>query len=213
MIEKLGDRKIRIIKAIIGRENVSVASIQRETGIPRSSLNHHLSILHREGLIIQERRGREILNRVNPRHSQELRAKLKINAPKILISGYTYNPEKPEIKTLEILQRAIEFLEREGIKIEKTIAFTTPLAKKKIRETEYRRGDTEIVIEYDDYSNAPEKIERAMREVIDENIAVSEPIIDLTPLTKLFSIVALSLAKEYGLRAFYHAGNRVVWLS
>ena len=34
-----------------------------------------------------------------------------------------------------------------------------------------------------------------------------------TPLSKLFSIVSLSLAKEYGLRAFYHAGERVVWVN
>ena len=190
-----------------------MAEIQRATGIPRSSLNHHLTWLRKRGYIIQKRRGKIIENSVAPLHAQKLRRELEIEAPKLLISGYTYDPGKPDKKTLELLQRALRFLDEEGIKAEKTIAFTTPLAREKIRETPYLRGDEEVAMKYEIYSNQIEEIRRQMKEKIDENIPTHDIIIDLTPLSKLFTIVSLSLAKEYGLRAFYHAGARIVWVN
>ena len=213
MREKLGTRKSQILKFLLNRGKASVAEIQRASAIPRSSLNHHLTWLRKHGYITQARKGKIIENSVHPLYAQKLRKKLKIKAPKLLISGYTYDPGKPDITTLELLQRALKFLEEKGIKIDKTIAFTTPIAQKKIRETSYIRGDEEVAMEYEIYSNRIKEIEKRMKEKIEENIPASDIIIDLTPLSKLFSVVALSLAKEYGSRAFYHAGDRVVWLN
>lgn len=211
MFKGLDDRKKKILKTILENKEVSVVDIQRKTSIPRSSLVHHLGILAREKIILQEKSGRELINKINPLYIQNLRAIFGIKAPKMLISGYTYNPETKDIKTLEVLQRALEFLKKEKIEIKRTISFTVPEAKRKIRKTDFVKGDVEITLDFKDYQNSPEKIEREMEEVIIKNLGSYEIIIDLTPLTKLYSIIGLSLAKKYGLKAFYHAGERPIW--
>jgi DNA-binding transcriptional ArsR family regulator len=213
MEEKLGTRKLQILKTILRQGRTSIAEIQRATNIPRSSLIHHLKWLESRGYIIQERKGKIIENIVSPSYAQKLRKELKIKVPKLLISGYTYDPSKPDIKTLELLQRALDFLEKEGIKVEKTIAFTTPLAQKKIKEAGYIRGNEEVPMEYEIYSNRQKKIEREMRKRIEQNILTRDILVDLTPLSKLFTIVGLYLSKEYGLRSFYHAGEKLIWLT
>ena len=46
-----------------GREGLSVTGLQRMTGIPPSTLGHHVSALVAVGLVSQERQGRELICR------------------------------------------------------------------------------------------------------------------------------------------------------
>lgn len=46
-----------------GPEGLTVGEVQRHLSIPGSTLSHHLDALARTGLVIQERRGREIVCR------------------------------------------------------------------------------------------------------------------------------------------------------
>lgn len=211
MLRELDSRKKKILKTILKSREISVAEIQRKTSIPRSSLVHHLGILARKEIVLQEKRGKELTNKINPLYIQNLRAIFRIKAPKMLISGYTYNPDTKDIKTLQVLQRALEFLKKENIEIKRTISFTIPEAKERIRETDFVKGDVEITLDFKDYQNFPEKIEKEMEKVIIKNLSGYEIIVDLTPLTKLYSIIGLSLARKYGLKAFYHAGERIIW--
>jgi ArsR family transcriptional regulator len=48
-----------LVKA--GKNGLAVGNIQKELGIPSSTLSHHLSRLTRAGLIIQERRGTTLI--------------------------------------------------------------------------------------------------------------------------------------------------------
>lgn len=48
-----------------GEEGLSVGDIGAHLGMPASTLAHHLSALVQAGLVLQERQGRTILNRVD----------------------------------------------------------------------------------------------------------------------------------------------------
>ncbi|MEM8651573.1 MAG: helix-turn-helix domain-containing protein, partial [Pseudomonadota bacterium] len=61
-----------LVKA--GDNGLLVGDIQERTGIPASTLAHHLKFLTSAGLIVQEKNGRSIINRANYSHLQELAA-------------------------------------------------------------------------------------------------------------------------------------------
>lgn len=46
-----------------GREGLTVTGLQRMTGIPPSTLGHHVSAMVAVGLVSQERQGRELICR------------------------------------------------------------------------------------------------------------------------------------------------------
>ena len=46
-----------------GDSGLSVGQLAEELGLPASTLAHHLRMLVQSGLVIQERQGREIMNR------------------------------------------------------------------------------------------------------------------------------------------------------
>lgn len=46
-----------------GPEGMTVGSVQTALGVPGSTLAHHLSALTRAGLVVQDRKGREVICR------------------------------------------------------------------------------------------------------------------------------------------------------
>jgi ArsR family transcriptional regulator, arsenate/arsenite/antimonite-responsive transcriptional repressor len=66
MFSALGNvARIDLFRLLVraGSEGLSVTGIQREMGIPASTLGHHVSALVAAGLVSQERRGRELICR------------------------------------------------------------------------------------------------------------------------------------------------------
>jgi DNA-binding transcriptional ArsR family regulator len=64
----LGNRtRLRIFKLLVraGRDGTNVGTIQRMVGIPGTTLAHHLSTLAQANLVVQERRGREVICTAN----------------------------------------------------------------------------------------------------------------------------------------------------
>jgi DNA-binding transcriptional ArsR family regulator len=59
--------RLRVFKLLVkaGPDGLNVGDLQRVTGVPASTLAHHLSTLARAGLVQQERRGREIISKAN----------------------------------------------------------------------------------------------------------------------------------------------------
>ncbi|MCL4764904.1 MAG: helix-turn-helix domain-containing protein [Hyphomicrobiaceae bacterium] len=60
----LGNRaRLRLLRLLVraGREGLNVSDIGKLMEMPASTLAHHLSSLVRAGLVIQERRGREVI--------------------------------------------------------------------------------------------------------------------------------------------------------
>jgi DNA-binding transcriptional ArsR family regulator len=52
-----------LVKA--GEDGLNVGDMVSQLGIPATTLGHHLSTLVAAGLVTQERRGREVINRVD----------------------------------------------------------------------------------------------------------------------------------------------------
>ncbi|MEM9279176.1 MAG: metalloregulator ArsR/SmtB family transcription factor [Pseudomonadota bacterium] len=59
-----------LVKA--GPRGLPVGEIQQKTGIPASTLAHHLKFLNAAELIVQEKHGRTIINRANFGHLEAL---------------------------------------------------------------------------------------------------------------------------------------------
>lgn len=64
----LGNRtRLRLYKLLIkaGDDGLNVGELHSHLGVPASTLTHHLTALVRAGLVVQERRGREVISRAN----------------------------------------------------------------------------------------------------------------------------------------------------
>jgi ArsR family transcriptional regulator len=64
----LGNRtRLRIFKALVraGRAGANVGTVQRILHVPATTLAHHLGTLAGAGLVLQERRGREVICTAN----------------------------------------------------------------------------------------------------------------------------------------------------
>ena len=61
-----------LVKA--GKGGLSVGEIRKRTGIPGSTLAHHLKFLNAANLVVQEKQGRTIFNRANFDHLELLAA-------------------------------------------------------------------------------------------------------------------------------------------
>lgn len=64
----LGNRtRLRIFKLLVraGRDGANVGTVQRLLRVPATTLAHHLGTLTDAGLVVQERRGREVICTAN----------------------------------------------------------------------------------------------------------------------------------------------------
>ncbi|MEO1093145.1 MAG: metalloregulator ArsR/SmtB family transcription factor [Pseudomonadota bacterium] len=64
----LGNRtRLRLYRLLVraGGQGLIVGEVQRHLEVPGSTLAHHLSALARAGLVVQERRGREVVSRAD----------------------------------------------------------------------------------------------------------------------------------------------------
>ncbi|MEL6424240.1 MAG: metalloregulator ArsR/SmtB family transcription factor [Pseudomonadota bacterium] len=70
------DARLSVLQILVkaGDGGLQVGDIQERSGIPASTLNHHLKALHGAGLIVQDRQGRAVINRANYAHLQTLAA-------------------------------------------------------------------------------------------------------------------------------------------
>ncbi|RDC68531.1 ArsR family transcriptional regulator [Rhodovulum sp. 12E13] len=61
------DARLAIFRLLVkaGDEGLRVGDIGEHLGLAPSTLAHHLSTLTAAGLVVQERRGREVVNRVD----------------------------------------------------------------------------------------------------------------------------------------------------
>lgn len=71
----LGNRtRLRLYRLLVraGEDGLNVGDLQRLLEVPASTLAHHLATLARAGLVVQERRGREVVSRADYRAMRAL---------------------------------------------------------------------------------------------------------------------------------------------
>lgn len=68
------ESRLEVLQTLVraGDKGLQVGDIQQRTGIPGSTLAHHLKFLTSADLIVQNRQGRTIINRANYQHLQAL---------------------------------------------------------------------------------------------------------------------------------------------
>jgi DNA-binding transcriptional ArsR family regulator len=68
--------RLEVLQTLVkaGEDGLLVGEIQQRTGIPASTLAHHLRFLASAGLVSAEKQGRTITNRANFDHLQRLAA-------------------------------------------------------------------------------------------------------------------------------------------
>ncbi|MEM8540511.1 MAG: metalloregulator ArsR/SmtB family transcription factor [Pseudomonadota bacterium] len=70
------ESRLQVLQALVkaGDKGLSVGDIQQRTGIPASTLAHHLKFLGSANLIVQSKQGRTITSSANYRHLEALAA-------------------------------------------------------------------------------------------------------------------------------------------
>lgn len=70
--------RLAVLRLLVraGDEGLSVGEIREQSGLPASTLDHHLGFLTAGGLIEQERRGRTVISRASYPHLEALAAYL-----------------------------------------------------------------------------------------------------------------------------------------
>lgn len=70
------ESRLLVLRVLVraGEQGLSVSEIQIRTGIPASTLAHHLKFLAAGGLILQEKQGRTVHNRANYERIEALAA-------------------------------------------------------------------------------------------------------------------------------------------
>ncbi len=61
------EARLRVFRLLVraGENGLNVGEIGKHVALPASTLAHHLSTLVQAGLVVQERQGREIINRAD----------------------------------------------------------------------------------------------------------------------------------------------------
>jgi len=178
-----------------------------------AALSQNATLLERKGVLERRVEGRRVFVKIKPEYVQAIRITLGYKAPYCLISGYTWNPQRPDdLEPLKNYVDAIDKLAREGIKVEYIVCFTTPEAQEKRRKHEVKpEPDEEIALPFSVYQSDYLKLKREIISIINRLIYQYEPILDITPLTKLYSDILAEISEKYHLKRIYHFGP-LTWL-
>ena len=70
------EARLQVLQCLVqaGHDGLLVGDIQKQTGIPASTLAHHLKFLSSANLILQDKQGRTIINKAHYTHLEELAA-------------------------------------------------------------------------------------------------------------------------------------------
>lgn len=218
----LTDRQREILEYLMEKPFLQ-NELQDKLSISSPSLIYHLKKLEKKMLIIKktiQQIGSVRINEIsiNPYKIQQIRyllgLKIKHNS---LITGYGEYGEGYRIPDV-----SYGLIKKKYFIIDRIICFTTPEAKKKRDENQVKYNlidiDQHHTYEYSNYRNLDSIVFDQLDKIIHKEIQESDLIIDITPLSKLFSIILLKKANQYGLPCFYighddKGNNKIIWLS
>ena len=209
-----------IVKACLeaGGTTALAPLTERVKGLVRyraaAALSQNAKLLEEKGLVERWTEGRRVFVKLRPQFVEEARRKLGVEAPTCLVSGYTWNPARPDdVEPLRNYVDALEKLRAEGVEVSYVYCFTTPEASKKRAELGVKPDpDREEQMPFEVYQQSYEELRSRVYAAIDELVYRYRLILDITPLTKLFSDVLAEVSERYGLSRIYHFGPRLTWI-
>ena len=178
-----------------------------------AALSQNAMLLERRGVIERVTEGRRVYVKIRPIYVQRARDALSYRAPIGLISGYTWNPDRPsDLTPLRNYVDAIEKLRGDGVEVSYVVCFTTPEAKEARDKLSVKPNpDEEVLLPFKVYQSEYEKLKEAVVQVVDRLIYKYDLILDVTPLTKLFTDILAEVSERYGLKRIYHFGP-LTWI-
>jgi len=177
--------------------------------VRRPTIKYHIDLLEQKGLIkknlIAEAGSIKVVQlELNQLALPQIRNLLNLSVIKTtLISGFTFDPRIQDKETLKLPDIARHLLEVENLQIDKLVCFTTEKAMEERLKSNLPFIDRYIPYPFKVYQN-PSFYQAAERELTQE-IIDADVIIDITPLTKIYSITMLNIAHLYKLPVIYIA--------
>ena len=184
-------------------------TLPQKLKVRRPTIKYHVDRLESEGLIkktmIAEAGSIKVVQlEINQLALSQIRKKLNVLVNKnTLISGFTFDPRIQDRDTLKVPDIARQLLEAHEVVIDKLVCFTTELAMEERQKSNLPPIDRYISYPFTAYQN-PSFSQIAERELAQE-ILGANVIIDITPLTKIYSITLLNIAHLYKLPVIYIA--------
>jgi len=175
--------------------------------VKRPTIKYHVDRLAQEGLItkelIAEAGNIKIIQlKINNLALPLIRKKLNLSVnTTTLISGFTFDPRIQDRETLRLPDITRQLLTAQGRTIDRIVCFTTQRAIKERKKLGLHQIDRYIVYPFTIYQD-PSFAQIAEKE-LGEEILPANVIIDITPLTKIFTITLLIIAHRYNFPAIY----------
>lgn len=211
-VDNFSENQLKILKLLFERDYLQ-KELQKNLKTTGSNLHYHLSRLEKYNLIRKEtlqQIGNAKINRIsiNPSARQYIRQILGFK-----IEDYTLITGFGTLKTgYQIPDKVFKILKENYYPISRVVCFTSPDAIEKRKEhqkhKELMKIDRYIQYPYEEYRDIKSKFFKEIENIISEEMKTSDIIIDLTPLSKLFSFKLLELANKYNLPCIYLGINK-----
>ncbi len=220
--EQLAEKQKIILQLLIER-TYRQNELQKALKISAPSLSYHLERLADDHLIEKKtitQIGNAKLNEISlqPSALQRVRSLLgKSSSQYTLITGFGFQEEGYRIPDI-----SSRLLLKEGYKITRIVGFTNPEAREKREKQNSSEKlcsiDRYCVYPYQDYRYTTSPFFVQVENILQEEQRTSDLLIDLTPLSKLFTFKLLSIANKYHLPCFYlgldeNNNEFVIWMT
>jgi len=220
--EKISERQIQILKFLL-ESSCHQNKLQNLVGISAPGLLYHLNNLEKYDLIIKktiQQIGNARINEIsiNPYQIQRIREILNLE-----IQNYTLITGFGELATgYKIPDISLSLLKENHYKINRIICFTTKKAEltrnEKLKQEDLVKIQKIYLYKYEDYRNLTSALYSELDEILLKEIKNANLIIDITPLSKLYSFQMLRKANKYGLPCYYigqdkEGDPKIIWMS
>ncbi|MHA1785668.1 MAG: winged helix-turn-helix transcriptional regulator [Candidatus Helarchaeota archaeon] len=202
---KFSKTQKKILK-LIDNGFTEIRTITAKMGLSRTAVHYQLKQLKKKKVIFLKTKfkmGNVKIGEVefNPLFTHEIRKALnKKLLNHVLFTGCTWNPNYKDEETLKIPEISSMLLEKSNIPVDKIVCFTTPQALKLRKARGYPDLDY-YPFEFKIYQDL--NVRNVILDVLKKEILSHDIILDMTPLSKIFTITLLDLAHEYKLPIFY----------
>jgi len=220
--KELAENQKAILKLLMEKK-YRQNELQNKLGISSPGLLYHLNILEKKKLIIKktiQQIGNARINEIsiNPLQLQRIRSNLNLQIKKsTLITGFGKLGEGYRLP-----DESVDLLKKHHYKIERIACFTSidalKIREEKISEENLIKISKYYLYDHNEYRNLDSYLFSELDGILREELKDANLLIDITPLTKLFSLILLKKSNEYDLPCFYigkesKGNNKLIWMS